>query len=289
MNLLPFTVLCAVLTGMSALCANTQAPQTDVQPAPALTVEEIVRLTRAGVAEDLIAAKIKKNGKAFDLNADEILDLKKYGVTETLVKLMLDPTLPYAPPAPPAPAAAAAKATKKYPADSYANRVPMDIGFYFVTATGPVKIDEKVLLGAEEPRGFMKKPKTVGYLSGNAARARFTSSMPLYLRLPESKTMGEELVVRLSVANGRRQLDAGGAAAKQQFKPEDVQPFDSVEVGAQLFRIDATKTPAGEYVLLAIGSAEPSRGIYGKGYDFAIAEEPGPGAGGKKPKTKSKR
>src|SRR4051794_41482810 len=100
MNSFLSLVVFACLTVPPALAAGGQTPQASLpaeRPAVPLTVEEVVRLSRAGVAEDVIAAKIKKNGKAFDLNTDELLDLKKYGVTDTLVRLMLDPTLPYIP------------------------------------------------------------------------------------------------------------------------------------------------------------------------------------------------
>jgi len=74
-------------------------------PEGSLTIEEVLRLSKAPVADELIIARVKRNGKAFDLNTDEILVLKKSGVSETVIKYLLDPSLPYSTPAPaPAPA-----------------------------------------------------------------------------------------------------------------------------------------------------------------------------------------
>src|SRR5579863_3056598 len=73
------------------------------QPAPpgTLTIEEVLRLVNAGVAEELVIATVKRNAKPFDLNSDEIVALKKSGVTNTVIKYLLDPTLPYSPAPPP--------------------------------------------------------------------------------------------------------------------------------------------------------------------------------------------
>src|SRR5271155_1026190 len=72
-------------------------------PPGSLTIEEVLQESTAGVAEELIVAKVKRNAKAFDLNSDEIVALKKSGVSDTVIKYLLDPSLPYSPPAPPAP------------------------------------------------------------------------------------------------------------------------------------------------------------------------------------------
>lgn len=76
-------------------------PQT--RPSDPLSIDEVVKLSKAGFSEEVIITKIKKNGKAFDLSTDELLDLKKAGLKDTIINYLLDPSLPYSPPPPPAP------------------------------------------------------------------------------------------------------------------------------------------------------------------------------------------
>src|SRR5215467_4866953 len=80
------------------------AAQPTTGPAP-LSVEEVLKLCQGGFSEDLIITRIKKNGKPFNLSTDELVALKKSGVSENVIKYLLDPSQPYSPPAPPPPPA----------------------------------------------------------------------------------------------------------------------------------------------------------------------------------------
>jgi hypothetical protein len=94
--LLQSVILTAVLASTQSRLAALQVAKTN------LTVEEVVKMSQNGLADDLIITKVKQNGKVFDLSAEELLDLKKAGVSDNVVKYLLDPTQPYAPPAAPA-------------------------------------------------------------------------------------------------------------------------------------------------------------------------------------------
>ena len=101
-----------------------------------LTVEEIVKLWKTSVPEDLIITMIKKNAKAFNLSTEEVLELTKVGLSDNVVKFLLDPSQPYTPPVAPTaaqPAGARPESRtppKNYPADAYAAQVPSDPGLY---------------------------------------------------------------------------------------------------------------------------------------------------------------
>jgi hypothetical protein len=238
-----------------------------------------VRMSQGGVSEDLIITEIKKNGKPFDLDTDEILALKKSGVSDTVIKFLLDPSQPYFPPAPPKPpdlppaAPPKAVAAKKYPEDAYAARVPADPGLYSFPQGALLKIDIKILLGENEGAGLgkvlMKKGKVIAYLVGPASKARVAEGAPVfYIHLPEGKSIEELLLVALDRKNGRRELDEGPPGPKPELKPEALRQFDSLEVGPGLYRLTPTMAMKGEYMFYLNGSAEPAKGNYGKGYDF---------------------
>jgi hypothetical protein len=260
---------------------------------PGLSVEDVVKLSQNGFSEELIITKIKKNGKAFDLNTDELFELKKAGVHDNVIKYLLDPSQPYTPPAPAAPAAPPAAApvdkapVKNYPKDALAAHVPFEPGLYEFKDQTPVKIEMKTLLGVSEGAGLgkvlMKKGKMVAYLAGPASKTRVKEATPaFYLRLGEGRTMEEVVLVALDRKSDRREVETGPPGPKQELKADVIRQFDSLEVGPRLFRLTTAKLTPGEYMFFLIGSAEPAKGSQGKSYDFGVDQaSPAGGAKGK--------
>jgi hypothetical protein len=247
----------AILTSSPQVTAG-QSPNTELP----LTVEEVVRLSQAGLPEELIVAKIKKNGKTFDLNKEELLELKKEGVTDTVVKFLLDPSQPYTPPVQ---SKAGSQPAKHYPDDVHASKVPPEPGLYYFSGEMPVTIEIKILLGQ---RVGGKKGSTVAYLIGPTAKQRTKQSV-FYMRLPEGKSIEEVVLVVLDRKEGRRELDLG-RDSKEEIKPSSVRQFENIEVGERLFRVTTPKLLPGEYLFFLIGSASPAQGNFGKGYDIGI-------------------
>lgn len=271
-----FTV---ALFGWPAVLQAAQASKAG----PNLTVEEVVKLSNAEFSDELIITRIKKHGKAFDLSAEELVELRKAGVNDNVIRYLLDPSQPYTPPAPPPPEAPAPAApppappAKQYPPDPNASKIPNEPGLYLARGEAPVKIDVKVLLGANQGAGLgkvmLKKGKVVAYLVGPAAKTRIQDPMQtFYLRLPEGKGTEEVVLLALEAKDGRREIDLGPAAPKQEIKAETTRPYDSLVVGDRLFRVKPAKLAAGEYLFFLLGSAEPPKGSQGKGYDFGLDE-----------------
>jgi hypothetical protein len=279
--LLPFLYLTVVLSAVPGAVA--QSPKSS----ESLTVEEVVQLSKAGFSEDVIITKIRKNGKAFDLNSAELVELKKLGIGDSIIKFLLDPSQPYAPP-PPAPLPSPTRSdapsalptpppppAKHYPADNYASKVPPEPSLYRFQGSVPVKVDIKILLGTKEGAGLgkvlMKKGKVIGYLVGQAAKTRITEPAPVfYMRLPDGKAIEEVVLVAFDRKADRREIEMGPPGPKQELKAEAMRQFDSLEVGPGLFRLTAAKLGRGEYLFFQLGSGEPPKGSYGKGFDFAI-------------------
>jgi len=267
-----------LVAGASVRPGSAQAP---AGGAP-LTVEEIVKLWKTSVPEDLIITMIKKNAKAFNLSTEEVLELRKVGLSDNVVKFLLDPSQPYTPPV--APTASQPAVTRpesrtpprNYPADAYAAQVPSDPGLYRFSDSVFLKTDLKLLLGANQGAGVgkvvMKKGKAIGYLLGPTAKTRIGDPIPaFYMRLPEGKGIEEIVLVALEQKKDRREIELGQSLEKQELKAEAMRPYDSLEVGPRLFKITTTdKLTRGEYLFLLLGSAEPPKGSYGKGYDFGI-------------------
>jgi hypothetical protein len=251
-------------------------------------VEEVVKLSKEGFSEEVIITKIRKNGKAFDLNSAELVELRKLGIGDSIIKFLLDPSQPYTPPPPPPPPPSpgktdapgaipppAAPPVKHYPADDYASRVPPDPGLYRFPGDVPVRVDIKIVLGTKEGAGLgkvlLKKGKVVGYLVGPAAKTRIKEPAPVfYMRLPEGKAIEEVVLVAFDRKTDRREIEMGPPGPKQEIKAEAMRQFESLEVGSSLFKLTTAKLARGEYLFFQLGSAEPPKGSYGKGFDFAI-------------------
>lgn len=68
------------------------------QPAPAisskqqgLTVDGVLAMAEAGLSDDVIVARLRKEDKAFDLGADDMIRIKQAKVSDAVLKVMLDP------------------------------------------------------------------------------------------------------------------------------------------------------------------------------------------------------
>jgi hypothetical protein len=146
---------------------------------------------------------------------------------------------------------------------------------YRVTQGVPSKIEIRVLLGTEEKGKLSKvlKGKVIAYLVGASSKERIKEPAPIfYLRLAPGKAIEEVVLIALDKKKDRRELEIGPTDKKQQFRAESMRPFDVLEVGPQLFKIITPKLKSGEYLFFQMGSAEPAKGSYGKGFDFEIDE-----------------
>src|SRR5579871_4791499 len=70
-------------------------------------VDDIVKLKKAGLSDDVILSQIKNSGATYNLSADQIIYLKNQGVSDTAIKALISgsaaaPSAPVtAPSAPP--------------------------------------------------------------------------------------------------------------------------------------------------------------------------------------------
>jgi hypothetical protein len=277
----PWLGLIYVVAVLSDICVvRAQSPKSS----ESLTVEEVVQLSKAGFSDDVIITKIRKNGRAFDLNPAELLELRNIGISDSVIKFLLDPSQSYTPQPPSPPGrpdtggtvpSPARPLAKDYPPDRYAPKVPPEPGLYLIQGELPLRVDIKILLGTKEGAGLgkvlMKKGKLIGYLVGPVAKSRIKNAMPVfYMRLPEGKAIEEIVLVAFDRRADRREIEMGPAGSKQELKKESMRQFDSLEVGPSLFKLSPIKLAEGEYLFFQLGSAEPPKGSYGKGFDFAI-------------------
>jgi hypothetical protein len=73
-------------TALIALSISLAAPAF----AETLTLESIITLTSAGIGDEAVIAKIKTSGERYDLSADQMIMLKKKGVSGAVIASMLN-------------------------------------------------------------------------------------------------------------------------------------------------------------------------------------------------------
>jgi hypothetical protein len=54
-----------------------------------LSILDVIRLSQAGMSDNLIIAKIDQSGSRFDLSAQDMIDLKRSGVSERVIEHMI--------------------------------------------------------------------------------------------------------------------------------------------------------------------------------------------------------
>jgi hypothetical protein len=259
-----------------------------------ITLEEVVKLTKAGVSEEIIVARVKKAGKAFDLTFEEILELKGAGVSDAVVKILIDPGQPYSPPEKPAPApvqmppaGTPTPAAIRPPVNPISERVPPEPGVYYSAdpARGNFAALELKPLTAVKSGGKMfkiltagiKKPTVTGFVIGAAAKTQISVPSPgFFVRLPEKAGPEDIILLTLAVKKDRREIGLGPDAAKPIFPPETVNQYESKKLAETVFSLHAYRLKPGEYLFFLLGSSDEKKGIVGKGYEFGLAAERNP-------------
>lgn len=71
-------------------------PSAAASPAPAakpagLTVDGVISMVQAGLSDDVIIARLRKEDKGFDLTPDEMIRIKNAKVSDVVLRTMLDP------------------------------------------------------------------------------------------------------------------------------------------------------------------------------------------------------
>jgi hypothetical protein len=265
--------LVAVICGSGCLAQPAAAPG----PTTTLSLEEVVKLTKAGLSEEIIVAKIKKAGRAFDLTADEILELKRSGVTDAVIKVLVDPTQPYTPPVPtPTGPGAPSGVSAKPPSDPIALKIPPEPGVYYpsdVEVDAFAKLELKTLTAAKSASKLTKMLKrgVNGYLVGNSAKTQIKgAAIDLYFRLPEKNSIEEVILLTMVVKSDRREIDFGPEPYKPVFPVDTLKQYSAMEIDTRLYRIHVDELNTGQYLLLLLGSSEEKKGILGKGYEFEV-------------------
>jgi hypothetical protein len=241
---LPLVVVFAALTLSSAFSQN---PRTTEQ-GTSITNARVIEMSKLGLDDEIIIAKIKNGSCEFQLGDTDLVDLKKAGVSPKVIAAMLDSSVLTSP------------------------RVTINKREVPVHTMGQSKVGGR--LGHDLTVG-VKSVKEKAYLDGPHSTIVAGSSPVIEIDLPKGDTIDNYILVQMDGKSDRRELEVesrgGIVGGKNGIRAEAIRKTSVTPLGGNKFQLGADPLKKGEYIIYVVGSPDSIRGIYGRGYDFTVS------------------
>jgi hypothetical protein len=264
------TVL-AVLAFLAALCCAQSA----------LTNDAIVKMVKAGLGEDIVVGTIKNQPGQFATSADDLIALKKAGVSDRIITAMMDKSS--APAVSGNPLVAAAPTPAPTPAAAAPTPAPVvsEVGVYYNKNGAWADLMPEIV--NSKTGGTLKKIGTVGIVKGdvnghvNGLHSRNELKLPVELLIytQEGVAITEYQLLQLHEQKDSREFRTatGGVLHSSGGATRDLMPFESKKVAPRTYLITLPALTIGEYGLLPpVGSESAGQsGRIGKIYSFRVA------------------
>ena len=287
---------------MVAMLALTIGASTIVRAQETMTNDEVISLTKAGLAGSVIIGKIRTSKSNFDMSTDALIKLKQSGVGDDVVAAMLEAKSGVS-------TAAVPVVNTSGAAPANASGDPNDpmskhgYGIYlFEDKDGARKMSQlKPNVSAQNRTGGLftsqltygiGKVKTKANLPGRNANLQLTNTAPVFYFYLDVTSGGlntasgipsdpnEFTLVRFNVRSDNREVTIGKSNAfggKGGLSDEYVVQFKAEDLGNGIFRITpATALTKGEYgfYLVNSGNSNASAAIGAKFFDFGVNPVP---------------
>ena len=235
-----------------------------------LTAEDIIKLAKARLSEDIIIQQIRKNRQAFGLSTEQLIALKAANVSDRIVQVMLDPSKADTP----AHIAPAPLAAEPEPAEA---ALPAEVGVYAKKQGQWVEVSPEIVYW--KTGGALKTIATAGirhgdvngHVPGANSHTSFGTPLEFLIVAPEGTALAEYQLLRLHPNKDNREFRTitGGILHSQSGSQRDQVPSDGKKIASRAYELTfpATAGP-GEYGLLPRGSTTGS----GKIYSFRVIE-----------------
>jgi hypothetical protein len=212
-----------------------------------ITNSRVIEMTKLGLDDDIIIAKIKNGKCQFQLGDGDLVDLKKAGVSSKVVASMLDAGALTAP------------------------LVTVDKFEVSLHTLGQAKVGGR--LGHELTVGI-KSVKEKAYLDGPHSSVSVSGTPTIEIDLPKGDTIDNYVLVELDGKGDRRELEVksrgGIVGGKNGVRAEAIHKTSITPLGGNKFQMQTDSLKRGEYMIYIIGSPDRVKEIYGKGYDFTV-------------------
>ncbi|MGA2687163.1 MAG: hypothetical protein ABSE85_03740 [Candidatus Korobacteraceae bacterium] len=252
-----------------------------------MTVNDVIKLSKAGLSDDLIIEQIKKKGQSFDLSTDQLLQLKAAHVSDRVIQVMIDPKKDTVQSpaekmtAPSVPVQAARQPLQANPqADPPNPDIPTEIGVYAKEKGKWTEVLPEVVNW--KTGGVVKSVATVGIVKGDVngrvngptSRNHLTTPMEFVIVAPEGVAITEYQLLRLHQHGSDREFRTvtGGVFHVSGGATRDLLQFEGTKVTARTYKVSLSVS-VGEYGFLPPGAfASTNAASSGKIYSFRIVE-----------------
>lgn len=212
-----------------------------------ITNARVVEMTKLGLGDDIIIARIKTGACKFAVSDNDLAGLKKANVSDKVVAAMLE----------------ASVLTKP--------RVTIDGNPLELHTIGQEKVGGR--LGHDVSFGI-KSVKEKAYLQGQHASVLASSTPAIQIELPPNTSIDDYILVLMDGKGDRRELEmaSGGGTVGQKhgIRSDRVVKTSYEPMGGRLYKISVGSLKRGEYIVYIVGSADYEKGIFGRGYDFTV-------------------
>jgi len=263
--------------GRVRLLQQEDAPAQAQPSASELTNEDVIRMVKAGLSEDLIINKIYQSKTNFDTSPEALIKLKEVGVSDTLLKAMLNPQ-----------AAAAAS-----PSSNPGNSAPVpEPGVYLEEKGQLVQLEPTIftqtksaMWGAALTYGI-KSGKFKAVSPGPHAKLQTSQTRPVFFFYFASTASGltfpvmgannpnEFVLVKMEEKKDRRELMVAKGRFNYSFgiQKESMREFSSEKLGPGQYKVvPNVDLKPGEYCFYyATATSGPVGGTGGKVFDFRV-------------------
>jgi hypothetical protein len=259
-------VTCSAALFWSAPCAAQQILNNDA----------IIRLTEAGLSDDLIIQTIKAQPGHYATGAGDLVTLKQEGVSERVIGAMIDK---------------ASTSSTKSPTDTVSD-TPIstpgvdEIGVYYKKDDGKdgpwIQMQPEVVnyksggwVKSTVTNGIVKQDRN-GHINGNVSQLVLARGTSFLLYVPEGVSPVEYQLLKLRINSDNREFrsQTGGVFHSSTGGDRDNVPFSAERIAPRMYRFTLSHDVAkGEYGILPPGIINASNVTRaGKIYTFAIIE-----------------
>jgi hypothetical protein len=248
-------ILCVLLLGSLMVAQQT------------LDNAAVVKMTKAGLGEDVIVSMVQNQPGHYDLTPDTLVSLKTEGVSEKVLAAMA--------------AKNAAPETPAAKADPYED---LDVGVYYKvkdvwTPVPTEQVNWKTggVLKSIATQGIVKGDVN-GRLSGPKSSTELRSPLEFLIKAPEGVEGTDFQLVRMHTHSDSREFRTvtGGVFHASGGSSRDAVKFEQTKIGKHAYKItfpESEKLLTGEYAFLAPGlTGSTAAGSTGKAYTFHFLE-----------------
>lgn len=242
-----------------------------------MTVQDVIKLSKAGFSDDLIISQIEKRHQQFDLTTDQLLQLKAAKVSERVVKYMINPG---SVPAPSASLNAKPTTATKLGPPPGNDSIPTEVGVY-VKQNGtwtelPYELVNWKTRGSLKTAASLSFVKGIqdGVVDGPMSKSNFVSPLDFLIVMPEGVPITDYQMVQLHRRDGDREfrIATGGATHASTDNGRDKLIFLAARVSPRVYTTNVKLFP-GEYGFLPPDSITARNdATLAKIYTFRIME-----------------